>query len=321
MGVSRFAAVATGFVGLLVVVVAGSCTSPEKYPARGLTLIVAYGAGGGTDASARLLANDLAETIGQPVTVQNIAGGGGWNGWSAIAHAKPDGYTIGYINVPSIFAGYLNPDIGRPESLDSFTLLMNHVTDYCVWAVRTDSPFKSVGDVIRAASNAPGGVSIAAHGYGGDDHLAILSMEEATGVEFKVIHNKSTAESKAQILGGHVDVVGANVSEVVAEYNAGEMRVLGVMSPTRSEFLPDVPTFREQGYDQEWAVSRGIAAPKGLPQARADALLRFLEATISSERHKKEAAKLSLALEVKVGQAYRDFLETQEQHIKRLMGW
>ena len=220
-----------------------------------------------------------------------------------------------------MFAGYLNPDIGRPESLDSFTPLMNHVTDYCIWAVSADSGFKSIADVIEAAKSDPGGVSIAAHGYGGDDHLAILSMQEATGVEFKVIHNKSTAESKAQILGGHVDVVGANASEVVAEYKAGEMRVLGVMSPARSEFLPDVPTFTEQGYDQEWAVSRGIAAPKGLPRARADALPRFLEAAILSERHKKEAAKLSLAIEVKKGKAYEDFLEIQEQHIKRLMGW
>lgn len=321
MRIGTFVRVAAGLLGIPVVVVAGSCTTPATYPERGLTLIVAYGAGGGTDASARLLANDLGKTIGQPVTVQNIAGGGGWNGWSAIAHATPDGYTIGYLNVPSMFAGYLNPDIGRPESLDSFTLLMNHMTDYCVWAVRTDSPFKSMADVIAAAKSNPGGVSIAAHGYGGDDHLAILSMQEATGVEFRVIHNRSTADSKAQILGGHVDVVGANVSEVVAEYKAGEMRVLGVMSPTRSEFLPDVPTFEEQDYDQEWAVSRGIAAPKGLPHASVDALMRFLEAAIASEGHKREAARLSLALEVKKGKAYEDFLKTQEQHIKRLMGW
>lgn len=320
MRMGRCAGVAAGLLGISVVV-AGSCTTPATYPERGLTLIVAYGAGGGTDASARLLADDLGKTVGQPVTVQNIAGGGGWNGWSAIAHATPDGYTIGYLNVPNMFAGYLNPDIGRPESLDSFTLLMNHVTDYCVWAARADSPFTSIADVIRAAKSDPGGVSIAAHGYGGDDHLAILSMQEATGVEFKVIHNKSTAESKAQILGGHVDVVGANVSEVVAEDQAGEMRVLGVMAPARSVFLPDVPTFTEQGYDQEWAVSRGIAAPRGLPRDRADALMRFLDAAITSEGHKAKAARLSLALEVKKGKAYEDFLKAQEQHIKRLMAW
>jgi tripartite-type tricarboxylate transporter receptor subunit TctC len=321
MRIGTFARVVVGLLGIPVVVGSGSCTTPGAYPERGLTLIVAYGAGGGTDASARLLANDLGTTIGRPVTVQNIAGGGGWNGWSAIANAAPDGYAIGYLNVPNIFAGYLNPDIGRSENLDSFTLLMNHVTDYCVWAVRTGSPFKSIADVIEAAKIDAGGVSIAAHGYGGDDHLAILSMQDATGVELRVIHNRSTADSKAQILGGHVDVVGANVSEVVAEYQAGEMRVLGVMSPTRSEFLPDVPTFTEQGYDEEWAVSRGIAAPKGLPQTRVDALMRFLETAIASEGHRREAARLSLALEVKKGKAFEDFLKTQEQHIKRLMGW
>jgi tripartite-type tricarboxylate transporter receptor subunit TctC len=126
------------------------------FPDKGVTLIVAYGAGGGTDRTARLLAKDLEATIGHPVTVKNVTGGGGWNGWGTIASSKADGYTIGYINVPNMYKGYLDKSVGRPESLDSFTLLMNHVTDYCVWAVRKDSPFQSVKDVIDAAKKEPG---------------------------------------------------------------------------------------------------------------------------------------------------------------------
>ncbi len=292
-----------------------------EYPERALTLIVAYGAGGGTDVTARLLAKDLERTIRQPVIVQNVTGGGGWNGWSSIAHARPDGYTIGYINVPNMFAGYLDPKIGRPERLESFTLLMNHVTDSCIWAVRTRSPFRSVADVIAAAKTKSGGVSITAHGYGNEDHLAILSMQDAAGVRFKIVHNKGTAESKSQVLGGHVDVLGANVSEVAAQHKAGELRVLGVMSPARSEFLPDVPTFKEQGFNQDWSVSRGIAAPRGLPRDKAEALIRFLESAITSDTHRAKAKKLGLSLEVTKGQMYVDLLKTKEQHIKRLMGW
>ena len=120
----------------------------NAFPDKGVTLIVAYGAGGGTDRTARILAKDLETTIGHPVTVKNVTGGGGWNGWGTIAASKTDGYTIGYINVPNMFKGYLDSSIGRPENLDSFSLLMNHVTDYCVWAVRKDSPYNTVKDVV-----------------------------------------------------------------------------------------------------------------------------------------------------------------------------
>lgn len=300
---------------------AGIAPVSAEFPEKDVTLIVAYGAGGGTDVTARLLAADLEKTLGQPVTVQNITGGGGWNGWGSIAAADPDGYTIGYINIPNMYAGYLNPEVGRPESLDSFTPLMNHVTDYCIWAVRVDSPFESIEDVIDAAKADPEAVSITAHGFGNDDHLAIMRMEEMTGARFNVVHNKSTADSKSQVLGGHVDVLGGNVSEIAAEAASGDFRVIGVMSPERSEFLPDVATFKEQGFDQVWSVSRGIAGPAGLPEDIQNALLEALQQTITSDAHTQKAEELSLAPEVVKGEEYKTFLKDTETQIQGLMGW
>jgi len=310
---AALAAVAAG------VFLAHVSVAQAAFPEKGLTLIVAYGAGGGTDVTARLLAKDLEKTIGQPVTVQNITGGGGWNGWGAIAKAKPDGYTIGYINVPNLYAGYLNPKMSRKENLSSFTPLMNHVTDYCIWAVKADSPFKSIKDVVAAAK--AGNVSITAHGFGNDDHLAIMRMAAKYGLKFNVVHNKSTAISKTQVLGNHVQVLGANVSEVAAQHKAGELRVLGVMATKRSVFLPDVPTFKEQGFDQVWSVSRGIAGPAGLPKEIADKLIAALEKTLNSKAHKDGAAKLSLAPEVVKGADYQKFLKGTEAEIKKLMNW
>ena len=291
------------------------------FPDKGVTLIVAYGAGGGTDRTARLLAKDLETTIGQPVTVKNVTGGGGWNGWGTIASSKADGYTIGYINVPNMYKGYLDKSVGRPETLDSFTLLMNHVTDYCVWAVRKDSPFQSVKDVIDAAKKNPGSVSITAHGNGNDDHLAILRMQDMTGTEFKVVMNKSTADSKTQVLGGFVDVLGANVSEIAAQVKSGEFRLLGVMSEKENKFLPGGKTFKEQGYNQVWAVSRGIAAPAGLPNDVEKGLLAALEKTLNSSAHAQALESSSLAPEIVKGSDYKKLLKNTEQDIKKLMGW
>jgi len=296
-------------------------SNANAFPDKGMTLIVAYGAGGGTDRTARILAKDLETTIGHPVTVKNVTGGGGWNGWGTIASSKADGYTIGYINVPNMYKGYLDKSIGRPENLDSFTLLMNHVTDYCVWAVRKDSPFQSVKDVIDAAKKNPGTISITAHGNGNDDHLAILRMQDMTGTEFKVVMNKSTADSKTQVLGGFVDVLGANVSEVAAQVKSGEFRLLGVMSDKENKFLPGGKTFKEQGYDQVWAVSRGIAAPAGLSKNVQKDLLAALEKTLNSSAHAQALQSSSLAPEIVKGSDYKKLLKNTERDIKKLMGW
>ena len=292
-----------------------------QFPERNIVLIVPYGAGGGTDITARMLAKDLEAVLGKPVTVENRAGGGGWVGWGGLAKATPDGYTIGYLNVPSMYAGYLDRQYNRSETLDSFTPLMNHVLDYNVWAVKADSPFKSVKDIVEAAKKTPEAISVSAFGAGSDDHLAILSMEKENGIKLITVHHKSTADAKTGALGGHIQVLGANISEVAEEARAGTVRILGVMAPERSPFLPNVPTFKEQGYNQVWSVSRGIAAPAGLPKNVQDALTAALEKTLNSAEHQQKAKALSLEPRVIKGDEYRKFLKDNEVSTKALMGW
>ena len=292
-----------------------------QYPERGLTLIVPYGAGGGTDITARLLAKDLEGVLGKPVTVQNIAGGGGWLGWGALAAAARDGYTLGYLNVPSMYAGYLDAKIGRKETLDSFTPLMNHVIDYNIWAVKADSPFKTVKDVIEAARKAPDTISVTAYGAGSDDHLAILSI--AGRNRYEVRDRAQPQHHRGQDPGARrpCAVLGANISEVAEDVKSGQLRMLGVMAPQRSRFLPDAPTFKEQGFNQVWSVSRGIAAPAGLPQEVEAKLTAALEKTLSSREHQQKAEALSLEPLVIKGEQYRKFLKDNEQSTKTLMGW
>ncbi len=292
-----------------------------QYPDKGLTLIVPYGAGGGTDITARLLAKDLEGVLGKPVTVQNIAGGGGWTGWGTLASAKPDGYTIGYLNVPAIYAGYLDPKLGRKETLDSFTPIINHVIDHVVLTVKADSKFKTLKDVVDEAKAKPNTVSITAHGVGGDEHLAILAIEAATGAKFRVVQNKSTPESKSQALGGHVQVLATNVSEIATEVKAGDLRVLGVMSEEPSGFLPGAPTFKSQGFNILASNSRGIATPAGLPKDVEEKLVAALEKVILSKDHQQKAENLFLEPRVIRGADYAKFLKDNEQDIKKLMNW
>ena len=294
------------------------------FPERAVTIIVPYGPGGGSDISARLLAKDLEVIMGKPVTVENRAGGGGWVGWGSLAASKPDGYTIGYVAAPNLYAGYLDRSIAggsRKENLESFTPLINHVFDYNMWGVKADSKFKTVKDVIDEAKRRPNQISLNGGGHGTDDHIAILSTEAATGTKFVVPHFRSTAEGKTQVLGGHIDILAANISEAAEDVRSGQIRVLGVMAPERSKFMPNAPTFREQGFDQVWAVSRGIAGPAGLPKDVEEALIGFLDKTISSNDHREKAERLSLDPRVVKGAEYRKFLKDNEQATKKLMNW
>jgi tripartite-type tricarboxylate transporter receptor subunit TctC len=303
---------------------AGIRPAHAAFPERGITIIVPYGPGGGSDITARLLAKDLEPVVGKPVTVENRAGGGGWIGWGSLAASKPDGYTLGYVNAPSMFAGYLDRSLAggaRKENLESFTPLMNHVIDYNLWGVRADSKFKTLKDVIEEAKRRPGQLSANGGGYGTDDHIAILAIEANTGAKLNMVHFRSTAEGKTQVLGGHIDILAANISEVAEDVKAGQFRVLGVMSPERSPFMPNAPTFREQGFNEVWAVSRGIAGPAGLPKDVENALIGFLEKTITTPEHREKALKLSLEPRVIKGADYRKFLKDNEQATKTLMKW
>ncbi len=141
------------------------------------------------------------------------------------------------------------------------------------------------------------------------------------GIKLSVVHNTATPASRAQLLGGHVNVVGANVSEVFQDHQGKQLRVLGVMDEKRSPFLPDVPTFKEQGYDAQWASTRGVGAPAGLPESIVKPLTEALVKVIDSAEHKEKANQLGLALQVIPSDQYKAVMKSYEQRIKALMGW
>jgi tripartite-type tricarboxylate transporter receptor subunit TctC len=313
-----------GISALTAMGAAGVRPAQAAFPERGITVVVPYTAGGGSDISARLLAKDLEPILGRPVTVENRAGGGGWIGWGSLAASNPDGYTIGYVNAPSIFAGYLDRSIAggaRKENLESFTPLINHVVDYNLWAVKNDSKYQTLADVIEDGKKRPAQITFTGGGYGTDDHIALLGIEAATGAKFSIVHFRGTAEGKTAALGGHIDIMAVNVSEVAEDVKNGQIRVLGVMSPTRSKFMPNAPTFREQGHDQIWAVSRGIAGPAGLPKDVEATLVTALEKAIMLPEHRSKAEALALDPTPIKGDAYRKFLKDNEQATKKLMNW
>ena len=236
------------------------------YPEQPITMIVAYPPGGSTDQTARLLATFLRDELGGDanIVVDNRAGAGGETGFRALAAADPDGYTIGFINTPNV----LTIPIERKTRFDwhSYDLLGNVIDDPGNFSVLADSEIKSLADLAAYAKAHPGDVTYGTTGIGSDDHLAMLAFERLAGVEMTHVPFKGASDVRTALTGGHIMVGAMNIGEAMAAQASGApIRNLGQMSSQRSDIAPDVPTFKEQGFDIEVNSLRGTAAPKGLP--------------------------------------------------------
>lgn len=295
----------------------------EKFPNKPINVIVSYAAGGGTDVGARILLPYVEKELGVPLNVINKPGGGGWVGWTELANAEPDGYTIGYINTPNLMTGYLDPKFKRKENLSSFAPIANHVTDAGAIAINKDEKrFTTIEELIEYAKKNE--LTATSTGVGSDDHYASLKLNKKYGTKFVAVQNKGSAESRAAVMGGHVDVLFANVGEVTNEHKNGELKVIGVMAENRAKSLPDVPTLKEKGFEVFSASARGLAAPAGIDPAKLEILRAAFEKGIKNEEQIKKMAEMGLEVDYKDKENYMQLLKNDEQGVidlKDLMGW
>ncbi len=302
--------------------IASPAIAQSKFPSRGLQLVVAFAAGGSTDVGARLLAAAAEKELGQTVTVVNKAGAGGQLGFTEIARARPDGYTLGFINLPAVNTIVLDPERKAVFNMDSFIPVANQVLDPGLIWVKGDSPFKTMKDLVDAAKKAPNTVRACTTGILSDDHLAILMTHEAAGVEFRIVHFDSGVQQLAGVMGGHVDVAFDNVGSVVKRVQSGEVRGLAVTDDVRSPFLPDVPTTKELGYPTIVSSStRGVAVPKGTPADVVKVLEGALLKAINSPDMKSKMDAAGLALKPMVGAEYAKYYADLHKQATKYTEW
>lgn len=259
-------------LGVLLGILCLAGTAWAAYPEKPVTVIVPSNAGGGTDTMARLVAKFAEEYLGQPMVIVNKPGAGGQIGFESIARAKKDGYTIGCIYTPHVAA---HVSAGRAKyTLDSFAPIANVVTDPGVLVVKADSPFNTVEELIAFAKENPGKLNGSTSGPGGDDDFALRQFEKAAGISINAVPSKGSSGQKAAVMGGHVDLAFMNASQVEAQVDSGELRLLGIMTVKRRSYLPELPTFQEMGYEVYSDSSRGFAAPAGVPE---DVMAKLME--------------------------------------------
>ena len=249
------------------------------YPNRPLTLVVPWGAGGGTDATARIVGAILEKDFGQPVNVVNRTGGSGVVGHSAIATAPPDGYTIGMITVEITMMHQQGLTDLKPASYTPLALMNEDPPGV---QVKADSPYKTVKDLADAIKAAPAGrFKASGTSQGGIWHLALIGWLGAMGLKpdhVALVPSNGAAPAMQDLAAGGIDMVTCSVPEARAMLDAGRAKSLAIMAAERNPQFKDVPTLNESlGINHSVGAWRGIAGPKGLPadvQARLVAALK-----------------------------------------------
>ena len=260
------------------------------WPDQPINMIIAYAPGGGTDIIARNIIPFIEKHLGDGarINVINRPGASGDIGFTAIAQAVPDGYTIGFINTPPV----ITTPIERKTNYtwQSFELLGNVVDDPGTFCVHNDSTLKNLAELAAFARANPAKVTVGSTGVGSDDHLAMLMFEKSAGVKMTHVPFKGSAETRTAVIGKHIMVAAINVGEALQYQKGGSpIRCLGQMTAARLPMAADWATFREQGYNFEMASLRGIAAPKGMPAAIRDRLVTAIERAAADPAFKAAA--------------------------------
>ena len=291
------------------------------YPERPITLLVPWGAGGGTDATARIIGSLLEEELGQPVNVVNRTGGSGVVGHSAIANAKPDGYTLGVITVE---IGMMHWQGLTDLDYQAYTPLILYNFDPAGLQVSADSDWDSAQALVDDIKGKDAGTYKASGtGQGGIWHLALAGMLVQLDMEpgrVPWVPSQGAASGLQDLVAGGVDIVPSSLPEAQALIEAGRVKSLAVMNDERNPAFPDVPTLQEAiGLDWSMGAWRGVAAPKGLPQEITDTLITALTNVYESEAFDEFMSQRGFGRQFATGEEFAEHMKQNDAQFGEVM--
>lgn len=258
----------------------------QNYPSRPVTLIVPWGAGGGTDATARILASLMEKELGQPVNVVNRTGGSGVVGHAAIAAAPPDGYTIGLATVE---IGMMHWQGLTELKGDSYTPIGLVNADPAGVQVRADAPYKNVQELLAAVKANPGKFKASGTGQGGIWHLALAGLlrdQKIDPAAVPWVPSNGAAPGLQDMVAGGVEIAPVSLPEARSLIDAGKVKSLAIMNDKPSALYPQVPTLKQSlGSDWTMAAWRGIVAPKGIPGDVRNRLAAVVQKVANSKEY------------------------------------
>jgi tripartite-type tricarboxylate transporter receptor subunit TctC len=312
------------FVGIMVAVMCLGILSSfseaqTKFPSRPIQFICPWGAGGGTDRVARMLAVLLEKDLGQPVTVVNRTGGGGAVGHTAGSTAAPDGYTITIVTVEINMMHWMG--LAKVTYSDFKPVGLVNVDSAGV-SVKADAPWKNIRELLDYAKANPGKLKASGTGKGGIWDLGRAGMLKAAGISVDAIGwvpSEGAAPGLQELVAGGIQVVTCSLVEARSMIEAKKARALALMGDKRSDIFPDVPTLKESGINYSLGTWRGVGVPKDTPDNIVRILEQSLEKTVASAEFKKFMQDNGFGILWKPAAEYGKFMAEGDKEMGILM--
>ena len=279
-------------VALAVVLSTAGTPALAEYPEKPVNYIIPFGPGGESDITARHQQPFFKQLFNQDMVISYKPGGGGAVGWSQLNDMTGDGYTIMGVNLPHIVIKPRQKDVGFKTDDLAIVYMFHYTPDALV--VEKDSPFTSLEDVINAAKNKPGGVTFSGSGKASANHLAQIRFDQLAEINTTYVAFKGTGASVQALLGGNVSAQWGYTS--VGAKHGDKVRLLAVAMENRHPRFPNVPTFRELGYDLVSGAYRGIAVPKSAPESVRTRLSEVIKAINADPEFQKKMENDGMAL-------------------------
>jgi len=287
----------------------------QAFPDKPVTIIVPFGAGGGTDITTRTLAAEMAKALGGDIIVKNTAGAGGTIGTAEVARSKKDGYTIGMMPVGPMTT---QPHLRKlPYSPDSFDYICQAYSAPSSLVVRKDSKFNNLNDMITYAKANPGKLNFGIQAVGSIPHVAGLGILDATGIKYEFIPFKGSAPTFKAMLDGTVDMFVAHISFLTK--NADQVKSIAMLMDHRVDTAKDLPTAKDQGIELNFPIWGGLVAPKGLPADVRQQLESACEVGMKSAGFSARMNKLRMPVTFLGGSDYKAFVMSEFAKNEKLL--
>ncbi len=302
---------------LLSALLWNSARAQERYPFKPITVIVPFPPGGAADLAARPLAIELAKVMRQPVIVLNKPGAGGAIGMAQVANSAPDGYTL-LVTLPSIsIVPEAERVMGRPQPyrVDQYAPVARITADPLVLVVRADAPWKSIKDLVADAKRRPEKITYGSSGVYGVLHLAFEMFDHAADIKLYHVPFQGAAPAIVAAAGAQIDATGSGPAAVLPQIKSGKVRPLVVWGVKRSPALPDVPTFKEAGFEVDFVFWSGLFAPAGLPAETMKTLRASVAKAAESSDLSNQMEKMGSPLAYMDAPEFTPFFERDAKRI------
>lgn len=304
----------------LVAALISGCAKKEaaavsKYPDKPVDMIIAFTAGGSSDVQARIVEKYWKQEFGNTLIFQYKVGAGGQVGFTELAKARADGYTVGGVNYPHIVLQALSPQ--ATFSKDDFVAIAQVVNDPQLIAVRKESSIKNLNELLAAAKANEGKLTLGIVGTYSGHHVAALKFMDLTGTKYSLVTFQGAADQNIALLGGHIDVMVGNLNDVMRDI--GKFTILGIAADKRHPYIKDVPTFKEQNVNFVADIRRGFSVPKNTDPLVVKRLRDGFAKIAVNKEYLADMEKIGQPSEYLSGEEFQKYIDNYHNDAKAIL--